>query len=1197
MNPPVKSKFNALAAVRLMVQSDEDDDDDDKYGKDDIIFTDSCTPSVPCGSSTGKPLKSILKPSKIYTPPEIHERNIKAEEENQPNVVSLSVTGAPKLNRGIGQLLAQLKCEPNPIKTEVQHNDGFQNTAAISIKQEPLFKSALNTVQNKELRNNSPAPNNVNELLHVDKKDSSITKINVASNDLHNIVKISGLPEEFSKNKLISFLGIWPSNGQDGIRVIRNLDGSSTGYAYVLLENHNNKMDILKANGMKFDDVFPLNMVVCKFSDMEKDWKRTCLIKMHIEGSPFVCISGLGSNTTKDHLLEELNAYHRSMEDIFYIPESSESAYVVFDSVELAVDFLKDAFCIRGRRVKTHQCHPLIVQRWCRKNNIVFALPPGNKCDLKDLSPLYGSEQEIKELLVPKRAASVRTMEKQIPKLDTAYADRIKSEPNSQAHVPNPDKQMVDPLTLERKQFRNQILNQLHDGMVLPPPVNNANRFPIFGQPFQRESRDIRQVRDRTPPMEIQRRMGMGYPRHMGPMGERWMPPREFSPGRHQSQQFVRDRSPGRGWHHPDDMTFGIGMDVMNFDHGRDPQVDLGLRRGPPRYLSPRRDFPNESSLRREHLRDLSPRRNFPRDSSPRREPPRDTGSRRDLIRDLSPNRGPPRDLRGDLSRDLSPRKRRSLSRDLGSKRRRRRSLSRHSSPRRGQPRDLSPRRRGSPSRDSLPRRGLSPRREISRDLGPKRRRSLSRHSSPRRSQPRDLSPRRRKRSLSIDSNPRRSPPRDLRRSSPSRRRAGSLGPRRDKSPSKSRYFSREERQHRDLDQRSTKLNSRESLQRRRKCSGSPKRERKPYHDLSPRRRRRYSRETSPRREHGASREKHLRERSPTRDRIIVIKKEENKNFQKKKIQLKEKSPEKKINKIIESTVKEVKPKVKKSLNNMNFMGPGHPFGPHMPPMGMGPMVMGARGPMPFMGPMMPPPNFRPRPMNMRPPMGMIRPGIPPNMRHLRPPAPGMMMSIYIRAFNIPDQASTEDIREFFAPVLPAKIAQNIGYNIYDIDFYSPADASMALQKSGMLIRKNKIQLQMLPGPPIPLPPRPFKKKKKRTSSSPPPEGKDTNSQTDSLPPKTTIKQEPTDADTVKADEEQIPVEPFPDDPFKYRLPPFDPDVPAGQCAIEPMEGFYCQLCRKFYRSRITAFSAHCKSKQHYDNLKAEMKKIKQEVS
>ncbi|XP_078492955.1 uncharacterized protein zf(matrin)-3 isoform X2 [Ciona intestinalis] len=1145
MNPPVKSKFNALAAVRLMVQSDEDeDDDDDEYGKDDIIFTDS---SVPSGSSTGKPLKSILKPSKTYTQPDIREGNIKAEEENQANPVSLSTTGAPKLNRGIGQLLAQLKREPSPIKTEAQQNDGFLNTRPIPIKQEPLFKSASNTVQNKELRNNSPARNKINELLQVDKKDSLITKMNVASNDLHNIVKISGLPEEFSKNKLISFLGIWPSNGQDGIRVIRNLDGSSTGYAYVLLENHNNKMDILKANGMKFDDIFPLNMVVCKFSDMEKDWKRTCLIKMHIEGSPFVCISELGSNTTKDHLLEELKAYHRSMEDIFYIPGHSESAYVVFNSVELAVDFLKDAFCIRGRRVKTHQCHPLIVQRWCRKNNIVFALPPGNKCDLKDLSPLYGSGICCNILLVPKLAAPVRNMEKQIPKLDTMYADRIKFEPNSQAHVSNPDKQMVDPLTLERKQFRNQILNQLHDGMVLPPPINNANRFPIFGQPFRREARDIRQVRDRTPPMELQRRMGMGYPRPMGPMGERWMPPREFSPGRHPSQQFVRDCSPGRGWHHPDDMSFGRGMDVMtNFDHGRDPQMDLSLRRGPPRDLSLRRDFPNDSSLRREHLRDSSPRRNLPRDSSPRRELPRETGSRRDLLRDLSPNRGLSRDLssRGDLSRDLSPRKRRSLSRDLGSK----------------------------------------------------RRRSLSRHSSPRRGHPRDLSPRRRKRSLSIDSNPRRSPPRDLRRGSPSRRRAGSLGPRRDKSPHKSRYSSREERQHRDLDKRSAKLSSRESLQRKKKWSRSPNRERRP-HDLSPRRHRRYSRERSPRREHGESREKHLRERTPTRDRTIVIKKEENKHFQKKKIQLKEKSPEKKNNKITESAVKESKPKVKKSSNNMNFMGPGHPFGPHMPQMGMGHMVMGPRGPMPLMGPMMQRPNFRPGPMNMRPPMGMIRPGIPPNMRHLRPPAPGMMMSIYIRAFNVPDQASTEDIREFFAPILPAKIAQNIGYNIYDIDFYSPADASMALQKSGMLIRKNKIQLQMLPGPPIPLPPRPFKKKKKRTSSSPPPEDTDTNLQTNPLPPKTTIKQEPMDADTVKADEEQILVEPFPDDPFKYRLPAFDPDVPAGQCAIEPMEGFYCQLCRKFYRSRITAFSTHCKSKQHYDNLKAEMKKMKQEDS
>uniref|UniRef100_H2ZIJ6 Matrin-type domain-containing protein n=1 Tax=Ciona savignyi TaxID=51511 RepID=H2ZIJ6_CIOSA len=288
-------------------------------------------------------------------------------------------------------------------------------------------------------------------------------------------------------------------------------------------------------------------------------------------------------------------------------------------------------------------------------------------------------------------------------------------------------------------------------------------------------------------------------------------------------------------------------------------------------------------------------------------------------------------------------------------------------------------------------------------------------------------------------------------------------------------------------------------------------------------------------------------------------------------------------------------------METSGFMGPMGPMGPFAPPMGampMGPgMMMGPHGPMRPHGPMGP--RGPMGPMNMQGPTGPFGPGPPnmnmrpmgpmmaPGMPGMGPTRPAMMMSIYVRAYNIPDKATTEDIREYFAPILPAKIAQNIGYNIYDIDFYNPADARNALQKSGMMIRKNVVQLQLLPGPPVPLPPRPFKRKKKRSISS-------DNQNEDLTPHKDETAEEPVPEIEQEEEKEKIHVEPFPeDDPFKYRLPPFNPDEPAGQCAIEPMEGFYCQLCRKFYRSKSAAYSSHCKSKGHYDNVKIHVEKMK----
>ena len=50
------------------------------------------------------------------------------------------------------------------------------------------------------------------------------------------------------------------------------------------------------------------------------------------------------------------------------------------------------------------------------------------------------------------------------------------------------------------------------------------------------------------------------------------------------------------------------------------------------------------------------------------------------------------------------------------------------------------------------------------------------------------------------------------------------------------------------------------------------------------------------------------------------------------------------------------------------------------------------------------------------------------------------------------------------------------------MDFFNPGDAMTALQRSGLMIRKNVVKMEMLPGPFVPLPPRKIKSKKRRSS-------------------------------------------------------------------------------------------------------------------
>lgn len=48
----------------------------------------------------------------------------------------------------------------------------------------------------------------------------------------------------------------------------------------------------------------------------------------------------------------------------------------------------------------------------------------------------------------------------------------------------------------------------------------------------------------------------------------------------------------------------------------------------------------------------------------------------------------------------------------------------------------------------------------------------------------------------------------------------------------------------------------------------------------------------------------------------------------------------------------------------------------------------------------------------------------------------------------------------------------------------------------------------------------------------------------------------------------------------------YDPDTIYGSSFLDPVAGFLCRLCNKFYLFESSALHSHCKSLQHFENLK-----------
>ncbi|XP_054896476.1 cdkn1a interacting zinc finger protein 1a [Poeciliopsis prolifica] len=49
----------------------------------------------------------------------------------------------------------------------------------------------------------------------------------------------------------------------------------------------------------------------------------------------------------------------------------------------------------------------------------------------------------------------------------------------------------------------------------------------------------------------------------------------------------------------------------------------------------------------------------------------------------------------------------------------------------------------------------------------------------------------------------------------------------------------------------------------------------------------------------------------------------------------------------------------------------------------------------------------------------------------------------------------------------------------------------------------------------------------------------------------------------------------------------YDPDTIYGSSFLDPVAGFLCRLCNKFYLFKSSALHSHCKSLQHFENLKS----------
>lgn len=298
-----------------------------------------------------------------------------------------------------------------------------------------------------------------------------------------------------------------------------------------------------------------------------------------------------------------------------------------------------------------------------------------------------------------------------------------------------------------------------------------------------------------------------------------------------------------------------------------------------------------------------------------------------------------------------------------------------------------------------------------------------------------------------------------------------------------------------------------------------------------------------------------------------------------------------------------------------------------------------------------------------------------------RSPHPNFSPTVFVRLFNVPEKATTSDIKSFFEPVLPAKITQNIGSNIWDVEFFNPVDGMQAMSRHNLMMRKNVIHLQMLHGPPQPPQPNhytgPFPPQFLRPGLpmmmphpgmmrppggmdaphpgfpsmmgpripppgpgvgpifhpgmhhpgppmdypmnmqppiTPHPEPRRWASSDSYVDPRTMprpmgdsrgarsedrdrrysessykkrkARKSPSPEQAPPPKRELIPVPPIPDDFTKYVIPPFDGATPVGQAIITPMQGYFCQLCNKFYSTKASAKDTHCKTKTHYDKLK-----------
>lgn len=82
----------------------------------------------------------------------------------------------------------------------------------------------------------------------------------------------------------------------------------------------------------------------------------------------------------------------------------------------------------------------------------------------------------------------------------------------------------------------------------------------------------------------------------------------------------------------------------------------------------------------------------------------------------------------------------------------------------------------------------------------------------------------------------------------------------------------------------------------------------------------------------------------------------------------------------------------------------------------------------------------------------------------------GFVPTVYLRVYDVPSKATTDDVKDFFLPIVPLKIAQNVGTDIYDVEFNKPDDALSSLSRDGAALCGKVVKVEMLVSPRVPLP-------------------------------------------------------------------------------------------------------------------------------